>query len=108
MCIRDRLNRWSASPISKPRWYTHTRIIRTRASVDTEIGYDTEYHRGFEIGDADQRFNLEAIRGDFAVGDVIKLQMRVRRQSNSNATLNTAALTCTVAAANTRLDLIVF
>ena len=103
---------WPASGFTRGgagRWYTQSRIVRTRGATDLVVGNDSEYHRGFEIGDDQQAFSMEAIASStLAANDVVKLQMRVRRQTQGSGVAgNTSALTCTVESDDTKLDVVV-
>ena len=90
-------------PAGGGRWYSETRIQRTRATVDTVIALESEYHRNFDIGEDPQAWEL-AILEQALANDVYTLQVRVRRQANgTGSALNSAAVNVTIDADNTEL-----
>ena len=102
---------WPASGFTRGgagRWYTQTRIMRERGAAVENIARDSEYHRGFEIGDDEQLFGMEGISSTLQANDILKLQMRVRRQTQGSGVAgNTTALTCTVESDDSKLDVVV-
>ena len=77
------------------RYFSETRIVRTRATVDTNLAERHDYHRNFDVGsDPDHWLLIGLDRGQ--ANDNYKIQARVRRQATANASpFNTNAYNTT-------------
>ena len=73
------------------RYFSETRLVRTRGSVTTTLAERHDYHRNFDTGSDPDHWVLVAL-DEAEAQDEYKLMVRVRRQATAGAsTLNTAA-----------------